>query len=274
MAEIATIAPLALALAAAGLVAGLLAGVFGIGGGAILVPVFYQLFGFLQIDEAVRMHLAVGTSLAIIVPTSLRSFASHRARGTVDMALLRTYLLAVPAGVAVAALVFASISAAGLQIVFAVIAVAVGIKLVFARHGWQIADDLPGPAGRFAAGAIIGFVSALMGIGGGVMNNTFMTLYGRPILQAVATSSGVGVLISIPGLFGAMWAGWGAPGLPPLSTGHVNWLAVAVIIPVTLAVAPLGVRIAHRLQKRQLELAFGVFMFVVAARFVVSAVSS
>lgn len=270
MPEIADIAILAVALAAAGAVAGLLAGIFGIGGGAVLVPVFFQVFGLLGLDEAVRMHLSVGTSLAVIVPTSLRSFASHRARGAVDMALLRTYLIAVPAGVLIAALVFASISSAGLRIVFAALAVLVGLKLIFGRKDWQIGADLPGVAGRFAAGSVIGFLSTLMGIGGGVLNNTFMTLYGRPIHQAVATSAGVGVLISVPAVLGAIWAGWGAGGLPVLSTGYVNWIAVAIIIPVTLSVAPLGVRIAHRLEKRQLELAFGVFMLVVALRFALS----
>ena len=270
MPELADIAILAVALAAAGAVAGLLAGIFGIGGGAVLVPVFFQVFGLLGVDEAVRMHLSVGTSLAVIVPTSLRSFASHRARGAVDLDLLRTYLIAVPAGVLIAALVFASISSAGLRIVFAALAVLVGLKLIFGRAHWQIAHDLPGIAGRFAAGSVIGFLSTLMGIGGGVLNNTFMTLYGRPIHQAVATSAGVGVLISVPGVFGAVWAGWGADGLPVLSTGYVNWIAVAIIIPVTLSVAPLGVRIAHGLEKRQLELAFGIFMLVVAGRFALS----
>jgi uncharacterized membrane protein YfcA len=243
-----------IALAGAGAVAGLLAGLFGIGGGAILVPVFFQVFGLMGIDDAVRMHLSVGTSLAVIVPTSLRSFASHRARGAVDMDLLRSYVIAVPAGVVIAALVFASISSGGLRLVFAVLALLVGLKLLFGRDSWRLADDLP----------------ALMGIGGGILNNTFMTLSGRPIHQAVATSAGVGVLISIPGVLGAIWAGWAAPGLPVMSTGYVNWIAVAIIIPVTLAVAPLGVRAAHRLNKRQLELGFGLFMLLVSARFMVS----
>lgn len=270
MAELTEIAVLIVSLAAAGVVAGLLAGLFGIGGGAILVPVFFQVFGWLGIDEAVRMHLSVGTSLAVIVPTSLRSFTAHRARGAVDMALLRSYVLAVPAGVFLATLVFASISSEGLRIVFAALTALVGVKLIFGRSDWQLASDLPSLPGRIAAGGVIGFLSTLMGIGGGVLNNTFMTLFGRPIHQAVATSAGVGVLISVPGLFGAVWAGWGAPGLPTLSTGFVNWIAVAIIIPVTLAVAPIGVRFAHRLEKAQLEKAFGIFMLIIAARFALS----
>lgn len=270
MPEIADIALLAAALACAGAVAGLLAGLFGIGGGAVLVPVFYQAFALIGVDEAVRMHVAVGTSLAIIVPTSLRSFATHRAAGAVDMALLRVYAFAVPAGVIVAAVVFAAISSAGLRLVFMAIALAVGVKMIFGRKDWRVANDLPGVVGRSVTGVLIGFVSTLMGIGGGILNSTFMTLFGRPIHQAVATSAGVGVLISVPGFVGAIWAGWAASGLPTLSTGYVNWLAVALIIPITLFMAPVGARLAHRLDSRRLELGFGLFMLVVAARFAIS----
>jgi uncharacterized protein len=263
---------LAAALAGAGVFAGLLAGIFGIGGGAVLVPVFYPILGLMGIDDAVRMHVSVGTSLAIIVPTSIRSFLSHKRKGAVDMALLRNFVFSVPAGVLLAALVFASISGEGLRAIFAMIALVLGLRLLLDRPEWRLGDSLPVGAGRFAVGTAIGLVSTLMGIGGGVMNNTFMTLYNRPIHQAVATSAGVGVLISLPGLAGSIWAGWGEAGLPFLSTGFVNWIAVALIVPITLTVAPVGVRIAHKLEKRQLETWFGVFMLVVAARFFYSLV--
>ncbi|NJS14927.1 MAG: sulfite exporter TauE/SafE family protein [Sphingopyxis sp.] len=257
----------AAALVAAGVVAGLLAGLFGIGGGAVLVPVFYQTYGLLGIDDAVRMHVAVGSSLAIIIPTSLRSFAAHHAKGAVDMAVLKAFIVPVTAGVVLASLIAASISSEGLRIVFALIAFAVAFKMLFNRASWVIGSQLPGPVGTSVAGVAIGVISALMGIGGGVLNNTFMTLYGRPIHQAVATSAGVGVLISVPGIFGYMWAGWGAAGLPPVSTGYVNWLTVALIIPVTLLVAPYGAQLAHQWPKRRLEIGFGLFLLFVGARF-------
>lgn len=258
-------------LLGAGVVAGFLAGVFGIGGGAILVPVFYYAFGLAEIDDAVRMHLSVGTSLAIIVPTSLRSFSAHYKRGAVAMDILRSFALTIPVGVLIATFVIAGISSGGLRTLFALIAVAVALKLIFQRDSWQLGTDVPVGAIRTLVGVVIGFLSMLMGIGGGVLNNTFMTLYGRPIHQAVATSAGVGVLISVPGLFGAIWAGWGADGLPVFSTGYVNWIAVVVVIPITLLMAPLGARVAHRLAKRQLEVAFGLFLLIVAARFIASA---
>lgn len=260
----------ALALSGAAVVAGVLAGLFGIGGGAILVPVFYQVFGLIGIDDAVRMHLSVGTSLAIIAPTSVRSFMAHKARGTVDLDLLRSWILPVPCGVIAASLIAASVSSSALRGIFAGISLLLGIRMLLNKQGWRLGADLPPNPVRAMVGALIGLLSGLMGIGGGVLNNTFMTLFGRPVHQAVSTSSGVGVLIAIPGLFGYIWAGWGAAGLPPFSTGYINWVMMAVVIPITLIVAPLGVRLAHALDKRQIEIGFGLFMLLVAARFIFS----
>ena len=264
------IAAFAAAAALSGAVSGLLAGIFGIGGGAVLVPVFYQFLTALGVDESVRMHLSVGTSLAIIIPTSIRSFTAHKARGAVDMELLKSFLVPVPAGVVVASLIAASVTSGQLRAIFACIALVVGLRLVFNRENWVIGREIPRNPVRAVVGFVIGLLSTLMGIGGGVMNNTFMTLFGRPIHQAVATSSGVGVLIAIPGAVGLIWAGWGDPRLPIASTGYVNWIAVALIIPVALLVTPFGVRISHWLSRRHLEIGFGLFCLSVASRFFVS----
>lgn len=257
-------------IAAAGVIAGFLAGLFGIGGGAILVPVFYQTFLLAGVSDSVATHVAIGTSLAIIVPTSLRSFQSHYKRGAVAMDILRIYVIAIPIGVLFGTLVIKSISPSGLRIVFACIATLVALRLMFQRDSWKLGSDIPKGPVPVIAGIIIGFLSTLMGIGGGVLNNTFMTLYGRPIHQAVATSSGAGVLISIPAMIGAFWAGWGNPELPAFSTGYVNWIGVFMVIPITLFMAPIGVNFAHKMEKRKLELAFGIFLLIVAARFVYS----
>lgn len=254
-------------LAVAGVVAGFLAGMFGIGGGAILVPVLYQAFTLLDTPDSVRMHLSVGTSLAVIVPTSISSFRAHYRRKAPDMDLLRSWVIFVPLGVIVASIIVAGASSAVLRGIFAVIAVLVGIRMVLNRENWKLADDLPKNPLRAICGFFIGLLSALMGVGGGVLNNTFMTTFGRPLHQAVATSSGLGILISWPGLVGYLWAGWGNPDLPIYSTGYVNWIAVVLTIPITLLMAPVGASAAHRLKRRQLETAFGVFMLIVAARF-------
>ena len=258
---------IAAAFAAAGAVAGFLAGLFGIGGGAVLVPAFYQAFAVMGVNDAVRMHLCVGTSLAVIVPTSIRSFLAHRGHGAVDTRLLKGWILPVPAGVLLASAVAAFASSAVLRGIFAAIAALVGARMLFARQKWRLGTELPGQPARAAVGTVIGLLSGLMGIGGGVMNSTFMTLFDRPVHQAVATSSGVGVLVSVPGLVGYVVAGWGEKGLPPFSTGFVNWIAVALIMPITLLVAPYGVRVAHALGKRQLQVLLGCFLLLVSARF-------
>jgi len=255
-------------LAVAGSVAGFLAGLFGIGGGAIIVPVLFQAFALLDTAEGVRMHLAVGTSIAVIVPTSISSFRAHYKRKAPDLTLLKSWIIPVPLGVIAASMIVADTSGAVLRGIFAVIALAVGLKLIFVREGWHLANDLPGNPVRAICGFVIGLLSALMGVGGGVLNNTFMTSFGRPMHQAVATSSGVGILISLPGLFGYIWAGLGDPDLPIFSTGYVNWIAVALTIPLTLVAAPLGAHAAHSLDRRKLSIAFGIFMVVVATRFI------
>lgn len=264
--------PFIAALLAAGVAAGLLAGLFGIGGGAILVPIFFHVFGLLGVADAVRMHLALGTSLAIIVPTSIRSFMAHRQRGAVDTDLLKGWIVAVPLGTIIATVIAAWASSSELRLIFAVIALVLALRMILNRKSWQLGTDLPPNPLKFLVGTGIGILSGLMGIGGGVMNNTFMTLYGRTIHQAVATSAGVGVLISIPGLVGYIWGGWGEPGLPPFSTGYINWLAVALLIPVTLLTAPYGARIAHALSKRQLEFGFALFLVAVSMQFFASVI--
>ncbi len=258
------------ALVAAGGVAGLLAGLFGVGGGAILVPVFYQVYGLLGVPDSVRTHVAVGTSLAIIVPTSIRSFSAHRKRGAVDMDLLKGWAIWIPLGTVLASVVAAYVSGEFLRIVFMVLALLIAFKMFFNRESWRLGTEMPGGAANAVAGGTIGLLSGLMGIGGGTLSNLWMTLWNRTVHQSVATSSGVGVLISIPGLFGYVWAGWGNPDLPPFSTGFVNWITVFLVIPLTLLVAPLGVRLAHAMTRRQLEVGFGLFLFIISIRFFVS----
>ncbi|WP_183858164.1 sulfite exporter TauE/SafE family protein [Prosthecomicrobium pneumaticum] len=272
MPPVAELAGLVVALLATGVVAGLLAGVFGIGGGAVIVPVLYQFLLLLGIDHDLVMQIAVGSSLGVIVPTSIRSFLAHRAHGAVDEALLKEWLLPVPLGAIAAGFLIAIISGEALRIVFVVLATLMALRLLFGRQSWRLGADLPGRTVRVVVGFLIGLFSTLMGVGGGVFNNAFMTLYGRSMHQAVATSAGVGVLIAIPGVLGTIWAGWGRAGLPPLSLGFVNLLAVLLLIPVTMAMAPIGARLAHRTSRRRLEIGFGLFLLVVALRFLVSLV--
>jgi len=254
-------------LLAAGALTGVLAGAFGVGGGALIVPVLYEVFGAVDVPEDTRMPLAVGTSLAIIIPTSVRSWRGHRARGAVDDALLKVWALPIVLGVLVGAVVARVAPAEVFQAVFIGVACVNAIKLVSGTKRWNLATDLPTGIGLRVYGWIIGLLSSLMGIGGGQITNMIMTLHGRPIHQAVATSAGVGILISVPGAIGYVLAGWGQPGLPVDAIGFVSLLGLALFVPTTILTAGLGVRIAHGLSARTLELAFGAFLFIVCLRF-------
>lgn len=263
------LALLVAALAAAGAFTGILAGVFGVGGGALIVPVLYELFRLIGVPEETRMPLCVGTSLAIIIPTSIRSFRSHQARGAVDMDLLRVWAVPTVIGVLIGSALARFAPPSTFKIVFVVVAGMSAARLL-GNFRWTLGDDLPKGIPQRIFGLINGVLSALMGIGGGQIATMYMTFYGRTIHQAVATSSGVGVLISIPGAIGYVLAGWGKPDLPPLSLGFVSLLGLAAFAPVSVMTAPLGVRLAHALSKRKLEMAFGIFLLIVSLRFLSS----
>lgn len=271
---------LAAGLLFAGAVTGVLAGVFGVGGGAVIVPVLYETFRILGVPDDIRMPLCVGTSLAIIIPTSIRSFNAHRKRGAADLSIIRIWALPVIAGVVGGGLIARYAPAELFKIVFVVIAGISALRLLFGKDSWRFADDIPAPWIMRVYGVAIGVLSALMGIGGGQLSSLFMTFYGRPIHQAVATSSGLGVLISIPGAISYIYAGWPrAAEYPdvsviqlPLALGYVSLIGVILLVPTSILTAPIGVRLAHALPKRKLEVAFGLFLLVVAARFFVDLV--
>lgn len=260
-------APMIAALAAAGVAVGLLSGLFGIGGGSVLVPVLYAAMTAIGVPEDIRMQVTLGTSFGVIGPTGLRSFLSHLARDSVDMAALKRLAPAVFLGVILGVLLASKASSEALRWVWIVAALVMSLKLALGRDGWRLGDRLPASRGVEVAAFLIGVLSALMSIGGGLFMVSLLMLFGFPVLTAVATSSGFGPLIAATGIVGFIWAGWNVPGLPPGSLGYVNVPAALVMLPASLAFAPLGVRAAHRLPKRALELAFAAFLALVAAKF-------
>src|SRR5690606_37825014 len=255
-----------------------LAGVFGVGGGVLIVPVLYELFRFLSVPEAVIMPLCIGTSLAIIIPTSVRSFLAHRAKGAVDGSILALWAVPVVVGVVLGGFIARFLPQEVFKLVFIGVASVSAARLLFGRDGWVISSELPGKLIMRVYGVVIGVLSALMGIGGGQLSSLFMMFYGRPIHQAVATSSGLGVLISIPGAISYILAGWSRAGdfpdvavlQPPLALGFVSLIGALFFVPASLLTAPFGVGLAHSMSKRRLEIAFGIFLVVVALRFVLS----
>ena len=272
------IVELAALLIAVGALAGFLAGVFGIGGGAILVPVFYECFRIAGVPLEVRMPLCIGTSLAIIIPTSIRSFRAHMARGAVDMEILRKWWWPILIGVVIGSVTARYAPERLFKIVFVAVAWSAAARLLLARDGWKLGNDLPdGPLMKIY-GFFVGLLSTLMGIGGGLFSNLLMTFYGRPIHQAVATSSALAVLISIPGAIGYIYAGWPAaarfPDVAalqlPFAIGYVSLIGALLVMPTSLLVAPLGVKAAHAMSKRALEMAFGIYLFIVGSRFIIA----
>jgi uncharacterized membrane protein YfcA len=258
---------------AGGIATGILAGLFGIGGGAIIVPVLYEVFRILGVPEEVRMQLCVGTSMAIIIPTTIRSYLTHRAKGLVLRDVMRQWALPAVLGVAAGSAIAFFAPAAVFKFVFLVIVTIIAIKLLFGRDSWRIADDFPGRVAMSGYGFLIGVTSSLMGVSGGSVSNIIQTLYGKPLHNAVATSAGLGVPITIAGTIGLMLAGWPKMALlPPLSIGYVSLIGVAIMAPVSSFTASYGARLAHRLAKRQLEIGFGLFLLLVAARFAASLV--
>jgi len=267
------IAWLAAAIVGGGIVTGALAGLFGIGGGGVIVPVLYEVFRALGVPEDVRMQLCIGTSMAIIVPTNIRSFLTHRARGAVLMDVVRAWAVPSILGVATGSAVAAFAPGAVLTIAFVVIASVIAGKLLIGRESWRLADDLPRGFGNRVYGYVVGLAASLMGISGGSISNMILTLYGKSIHNAVATSAGLGVPITIAGTIGYMLAGLPQQTLmPPFSIGFVSFLGVALMAPVSSLVAPYGARLAHALPKRRLEIAFGLFLLAVSLRFLASLV--
>ena len=254
-----------------GLVTGVLAGLFGIGGGALIVPVLYEVFGALGVVDEVRFQLCVGTSIAIIVPTNVLSFWTHRKQGAVNMDVVRTWSVPAIAGVAVGSAIAAFAPAAVLKIAFVLIAAMVAVKLLLGRASWQVADVLPGPAAMTGYGFSVGLGSSLMGISGGSISNVILTLHGMPMHNAVASSAGLGVPISIAGTVGYVLAGLPHESqLPPFSIGFVSLIGFVLMAPISSFTAPYGARLAHAWSKRRLEIAFGCFLLLVCARFIVS----
>jgi len=256
----------AAALLATGLVAGFIAGLLGVGGGIVIVPVLFLLFTALGVPEDVRMHVAVGTSLSTIVFTSYSSLRAHSRRGATDWALFRSWAPGIVIGVLLGTALAAFISGKSLTAFFGVVALLVAGWMAFSPTQLQLFPGLPTGLLKYLVTGLIGIVSALMGIGGGTLSVPTMTLSGYPIHKAVGTASAIGFLIGVPGTLGMIVGGWGHEGLPPLSLGFVNLLGLALILPASMLMAPVGARAAHALPVRGLKIAFAVFLVATAIK--------
>lgn len=264
---------LALGLIIAGVVSGVTAGMLGVGGGIVIVPVLYHVLSLIGIDPGLRMHIAVGTSLATIIPTSFSSVRAHDKKGAVDWELLRRWAVPMVIGVVAGSAIAGSVRGQVLSLVFVAVALPVALHLAFGGEERRLADHLPSGAGGLALPALIGGVSTMMGIGGGTVGVPAMTLCGVPIHRAVGTASAFGLVISIPGTIGSIIGGWGAAGLPPYSLGYVNLLGFLLIAPVSYFAAPVGAHIAHMTDRKRLRIVFALFIAITAGRMAWDALS-
>jgi uncharacterized membrane protein YfcA len=254
-----------------GALVGILAGLFGIGGGAVIIPILYEIFGVLDVPEDLRMQLCIGTSLAIIIPTTIRSYRAHKAKGAGIPEVIRVWMLPSICGVAIGATIAAFAPAAVFKIAFMVFAALISIRMLAGTERWMIDSKLPSRPVLAGFGLLTGLVSSLVGVSGGSVSNAVLTLYGRTMQEAVATSAGIGVPITIAGTIGYAIAGWShMPQLPVLSLGFVSLIGFVLVAPVSIYTAGYGVRLAHWLPRRQLEIAFAIFLAVVSLRFLIS----
>lgn len=247
-----------------GAIGGTLAGLLGVGGGIVIVPVLYWLteIGLLNVDQSVAIHFAVATSLATIIPTSISSARAHFKKGSIDMEIFKAWAPWISLGALAGGLLAAQFDASILSGVFGVIALIVVANMINPRP-FTLADTPPSSQpGRAAIAGPIGAFSAMMGIGGGTLSVPILTLLSFPVHRAVGTAALFGLIIAVPGVLGYALAGQNIAGLPPVSLGYINIPAAIIISCTTFFCAPFGVKIAHRLNAQRLRLAFAAFLVI------------
>ncbi len=259
--------PMIAAVIAASVAGGLIAGLLGVGGGIVLVPALDLALSGAGIDRAVSLHIAVATSMATIIPTAISSSRSHEKRGAVDHAIVRRWTLPIVVGALLGSLAAAQVDSHVLAAVFGGVCLLAALKMLLPLDNVVLRPSLPGGVAGALIPALIGGISAMMGIGGGTMSVPTMTLCGEPVHKAVGTAALMGLWIAIPATVGYLFARPPAGEvLPPLTLGYVSLLGFALVAPITWRVAPLGAKLAHTLDRRKLSAAFGVFLGVVAVR--------
>lgn len=260
------LALLAVAMLATGCVAGVLAGLFGIGGGIVIVPVLEAALGFLGVDAAIRMHVAVATSLATIIPTSISSARAHNRRQSVDFNIVKRWAVFVFSGALLGTWIAAQVHSSVLALVFATLAAAMAVKMVFFPESRNLTGGIPAKPWVVVIPTMIGCFSSMMGIGGGVMSVATLTAFNQPIHRAVGTAALIGLIISIPGTAGFIITGLDDPRVPPGSFGYVSLIGFLFIAPTTVLLAPFGAKIAHGFSQRRLSMLFGTFLVVASVR--------
>ncbi len=247
-----------------GAFAGVVAGLLGVGGGIVLVPAYYYAFASMGYESDGLMQISVATSLATIIVTSVRSVLSHHKKGAVEWEILRGWAPGIAIGAVLGVLLASGLKSQSLMMIFGGLGVTVGLYMAFGRSEWRLGETMPSGIARAMVSPVIGFLSVLMGIGGGSFGVPMMSLYGRPIHKAVATAAGFGVIIAVPSTIGFLLSGWGDAAAPPYTLGRVNLIAFAITVSMTLLTAPLGVKLAHLMDPKPLKRVFAGFIILMA----------
>jgi len=254
---------------AAGAVAGILAGLLGIGGGLVIVPMLVYCFTWQQIPQSIIMHLALGTSMASIMFTAISSFYAHHKRGAVHWIVVKRIVMGILTGTFLGSCIAARLSTDFLKGFFAVFLYYVAIQMLISRKP-RPSRQLPGLAGMFCVGNVIGIFSSLVGIGGGTLSVPFMVFCNMTLHHAIGTSAAIGFPIAVAGTVGYIYNGFRAPNLPVFSLGYIYLPALAGLVCASVFTAPLGVRLAHSLPVDRLKRVFAVLLLLVATRMAVS----
>lgn len=257
-----------LPLLLAGCVAGFLAGLLGIGGGIVTIPVLFVVFEQFQVPMEWRMHAAIATSLTIIVATNLSSVWAHHKKGGVDWSLVRAWWLVIAIGAIAGSFFAKQLKTVELVYFFATLAGFLAIKMLLPLEKWKLGTSLPQGVFRYSNPALIGFFSSVMGIGGGSFSVPYMTLYNVPIHRAVGTASLIGLVISISGGLGYLFGGLNITQMPDNMVGFIHLPAAAGIAVTAVLMAPVGAKVAHKLPKTALSVVFGCFLILATVRLI------
>lgn len=263
--------PLVLGFLAAGAGAGLVAGMLGVGGGIIMVPAMAIVFEVMGFDAGVFHHVAVGTSLAVIVTTGTMSARAHHMHGAVMFDIVKLWAPFIVVSSLLGGLMARLYSGDVLRVIFGVVALFVALNVVLPVQQKLMARFSGSALTHRIVATFVGYISALMGVGGGALSVPTLAAFGHPIHKAVGTGAALGVMLAIPGTLGFVISGWNVDGRPPFSLGYVNIPSFLLIGMVASAVAPVGAALAHKLDQKQLKRVFAVFLLVVGLRMIVQA---
>lgn len=249
-----------------GVIGGLIAGLFGVGGGIVIVPILFWIFTSLNFPNEILMHMAIGSSLATIIPTSISSARAHYQRGSIEIDIIKKWAPGIFLGAIVGGLSGKYFSVNELKYLFASIAFLVALNMFF-KEPLRLGNNFPkSRLLNIIMSSLIGLVSSLMGVGAGTLGVPALVALSVPIHKAIGTAAALGLFIAVPATLGLAFSGFNIPNRPPMSIGYVNLIAFFIMFPLTVFFAPVGVKLAHRINQRALKSIFGIFLIITSIK--------